>query len=55
MFSSKWYLYLAGLLAVLLFYKRKRDVDFEEGLKRLLRWLLRKKIEQMQEEKGKYK
>lgn len=55
LFSSKWYLYLAGLLAVLSFYKRKRDIDFEEGLKKFLRWLLRKKIEQMQEKKGKHK
>lgn len=43
---SKWYIYIAGLVIVAVLYKRKKNISFEECLKRLLLRLLRKKIEQ---------
>lgn len=47
---DKWTVCILGL-AFLLLLKKMTNIDFEEGLKRFLRWLLRKKIEQMQEKR----
>ncbi|MBO8158413.1 MAG: D-alanyl-D-alanine carboxypeptidase [Thermosyntropha sp.] len=48
---DNWWIYFSGILVLLIYYKRKKNISLEGYLKQFLRWLLKRKIEQMKEKK----